>query len=132
MERIPGYDNWKLAYPPHWDDPEPPLCERCGENEIEYDRDLCLDCYYELNQPRGNTIMRDISELSDKQLGLIFSRNLKRIMKEKNMLQAELASECKTDQSTISRYINNKQYPSGQMLVRMAVALETTVEKLVT
>ena len=43
---IRGYDQWKTAYPPEWDDPD--LCEKCESHEVEfYDANLCGDCYYE-------------------------------------------------------------------------------------
>ena len=29
---LSGYDQWKLAYPPEWDDP--PICEGC-DKEVE-------------------------------------------------------------------------------------------------
>ena len=46
------------------------------------------------------------------------------------MEQKELAAECDTEQASISRHVNNKQYPQGIMLVRLARALDTTVEQL--
>ena len=31
---LSGYDQWKLAYPPWWDDP--PICEGCDKEVEEY------------------------------------------------------------------------------------------------
>lgn len=49
MESFPGYDAWKLAYPPHWDnEPEPPAkpCEICDdEGEFEDDGQM-VPCHH--------------------------------------------------------------------------------------
>ena len=73
--------------------------------------------------------MRD-QRLTDRQLGATLARNLKKAIKEKGIEQKELAEACGTEQASISRYVNNKQYPNGIMLVRLARALDTTVEQL--
>lgn len=75
--------------------------------------------------------MMERKPLSDKQLGAILARNLNRLLKEKNLLQKELAAECNLSDATLSRYLNNKQYPGGLMLVRLARALEVTIEELI-
>lgn len=50
MNQIPGYDQWKLDYPPHYDQGEVELCIECNEHEVELEEDqLCADCYYEKN-----------------------------------------------------------------------------------
>lgn len=43
----PGYDAWKLAYPPHWDH-EPEEEEKESEEEPETFSGLmqCLDCHH--------------------------------------------------------------------------------------
>jgi hypothetical protein len=38
MNGLPGYDAWKLAYPPEWDDPEP-----SEEHFQEAFEELCAD-----------------------------------------------------------------------------------------
>ena len=68
----------------------------------------------------------------NEQQGAILARNLVRIMKEKEITIQELAYECKTDQSNISRYRNNRNYPGGQMLVKLADALNVSVAELIT
>lgn len=64
--------------------------------------------------------------------GAILARNLKRIAKERNLTQREMAAICKIDEAVMSRYFNNKQYPQGSRLVKMAKDLEVTVEELLT
>jgi len=43
MEKIPGYDYWKLATPPEYDEEEEEVCDLCGEEE--YADGLCIDCW---------------------------------------------------------------------------------------
>ena len=46
MQGIEGYDNWKLSYPPEYD--QLPCCTACNAHEVEFEADeLCGDCYYE-------------------------------------------------------------------------------------
>jgi hypothetical protein len=40
-----SYDNWKLAYPPEWD--ESPVCEKC-DKEISEDEIVEVDSYITL------------------------------------------------------------------------------------
>ena len=70
------------------------------------------------------------NQMTDKQMIATLSRNLKRLMKEQDMKQKDLALLCDTAEASISKYLNRKAYPSGTMLVRLARALNTTVEAL--
>ena len=48
MQSINGYDNWKLSYPPEYD--QLPLCTACNDMAVEFeDEELCGECYYEKN-----------------------------------------------------------------------------------
>ena len=46
MHGIKGYDNWKLSYPPEYDQMH--RCTSCEDHEVEFEEEeLCGDCYYE-------------------------------------------------------------------------------------
>ena len=47
------------------------------------------------------------------------------------MTQKELAAEVGINPTILSKYMNARIYPGGQMLVKLAVALGKTVEELV-
>ena len=53
----------------------------------------------------------------------IFSKNLKRLMKEENMNQEELANEIGVDRSMVSRYITGQSIPSFLTVIKMSEVL---------
>ena len=65
MHSIPGYDNWKLASPPEYD--QVPICEACEVEEAEYsDCTLCPDCYYERHHGEIiDTLTQAMKEVQD-------------------------------------------------------------------
>ena len=50
MESLPSYDNWRTAYPPHYDEPETEECNICDKwVEIDtcyqlHDKLICPAC----------------------------------------------------------------------------------------
>ena len=56
--------------------------------------------------------------------------NIYKILLEKNMIQAELADRIGIKREYINRIINDKVTPTVPLGMRIAKALETTVEKV--
>ena len=56
--------------------------------------------------------------------------NMKRLMRENNYTQKELALRVGCTQASISSYINNKQRPGMKTLKNLAIALGVTVDEL--
>lgn len=67
---------------------------------------------------------------TDQKMNETFATNLRKAMEEADVTQKELAAEVGIDPTILSKYMNARIYPGGQILVRLAVALDTTVEKL--
>ena len=61
----------------------------------------------------------------------MFSDNLKRIRKEKKITQVKLAEMIDCSQNEICRWETGKWYPSIPTAVKLADALECTVDELV-
>lgn len=61
----------------------------------------------------------------------IFGRNLKKVMKEKNMTQEKLAEFVGVERSTISKYVTNKAEPSLDILCAIKKQLGTSYERLI-
>lgn len=57
---------------------------------------------------------------------------IKKLLERENLSQRELASAIGSSESTISRYIQNKRVPYGDTLTRLAKALNTTSDYLLT
>ena len=60
-----------------------------------------------------------------------FSRVLRVRMRRKNMTQKELAEEADVTETTMSRYMNATRSPETYALVRIAKALDCSVDELV-
>ena len=67
----------------------------------------------------------------DRKMNETFATNLRKAMEEADMTQKELAAEVGINPTILSKYMNARIYPGGQMLVKLAVALGKTVEELV-
>lgn len=57
---------------------------------------------------------------------------IKKLLEKENLSQRELANAIGSSESTISRYIQNKRVPYGETLTRLAKALNTTSDYLLT
>lgn len=57
---------------------------------------------------------------------------IKKLLERENLSQRELAIAIGSSESTISRYIQNKRVPYGDTLTRLAKALNTTSDYLLT
>lgn len=57
---------------------------------------------------------------------------IKKLLERENLSQRELANAIGSSESTISRYIQNKRVPYGDTLTRLAKALNTTSDYLLT
>ena len=61
----------------------------------------------------------------------IFADNLREVMKEVGITQAELADEAGINRSTISRYLNKQRMPDLVSLLNICFILECDVSDLV-
>ena len=61
----------------------------------------------------------------------IFADNLREVMKEVGITQAELADEAGINRSTISRYLNKQRLPDLPSLLNICFILECDVSDLV-
>ena len=61
----------------------------------------------------------------------IFADNLREVMKEVGITQAELADEAEINRSTISRYLNKQRLPDLVSLLNICFILECDVSDLV-
>ena len=61
----------------------------------------------------------------------IFADNLRSLMEEVGITQAELAYEAGLDKTTISRYLNKKRMPDLRALLNICYILECEVTDLV-
>ena len=61
----------------------------------------------------------------------IFADNLREVMKEVGISQAELADEAGINRSTISRYLNKQRLPDLVSLLNICFILECDVSDLV-
>lgn len=59
-----------------------------------------------------------------------YGENIKRIRKQRNITQGELADMVNVKRETMSRIERGTRYPSLQLLERIAKALGTTVPEL--
>ena len=67
--------------------------------------------------------------MSELELLELFSRNLKRMMKEDHMKEEYLADEVGVSQSMISRYINGQSMPSFLIVVKIADVLFCSLDE---
>ena len=61
---------------------------------------------------------------------IIFQKNLKRLMIENDLNQAELARKTRLSEATISRYMNGSRLPSSRVLPKLTKALNCTSNDL--
>jgi transcriptional regulator with XRE-family HTH domain len=59
-----------------------------------------------------------------------FGKNLKAIMKEKDVIQKELAYGVGTSQGVVSLWVNGKKVPYAKNLVLIARFLEVSIDRL--
>lgn len=59
-----------------------------------------------------------------------YGKNLKELMKAKNISQAELGEKMGVDQSTISLWANEKREPDYKTLFKLCRILDTTPNEL--
>ena len=57
-------------------------------------------------------------------------KNLKKVRKEKNLLQLKVAMDLNTTQTMISNYETGRVFPSPDMLVRLADYYNTSIDYL--
>lgn len=69
--------------------------------------------------------------MSETELLKIFSKNLRKIMKEEKMTQKKLANEIGVDQSIISRYITGQSIPSFFTIIKIAEALFCSIDDFI-
>ena len=60
----------------------------------------------------------------------IFSERLQQVLAQKEITQKELASRAGVTESAISYYMKGQRTPSGDVLTRIAIALDTTTDYL--
>lgn len=61
--------------------------------------------------------------MSDEQILKLFSKNLRKIMKEENTSQEDLANAICVNQSMVSRYVSGQSMPSYPTVIRIADVL---------
>lgn len=69
--------------------------------------------------------------MSDMKMLELFSKNLRRMMKEENMRQEDLAKEIGVSRQMVSKYINGQCIPSYFTIVRISDALFCSLEEFV-
>lgn len=67
--------------------------------------------------------------MSELELLELFSKNLRRMMKEDNIRQEELSNEIGVSQQMISRYMNGQSIPSFITVVKIADALFCSLDE---
>ena len=60
----------------------------------------------------------------------IFGDNLRDLMAGSGMTQGDLAKELGVSESTISKYLNKRQFPGVKTLVNLAYALDCSLDDL--
>lgn len=60
-----------------------------------------------------------------------FDKNLKELMQEQNLSQNKLAKETGLKQSVIARWLSNKQKPSADALIILALYFKCSIDYLV-
>lgn len=56
--------------------------------------------------------------------------NIKKILREKDITQNELAQITGLDKSTISRYVNFNRIPRGENILKIMKALNVSIDEL--
>lgn len=67
--------------------------------------------------------------MNETELLKIFSKNLKRMMKEDNMREEDLANKIGVTQSTISRYVNGQSLPGFITAAKIADVLFCSLDE---
>ncbi len=60
----------------------------------------------------------------------VFVERIKRLIEESKITQRDLAQDIGVTESTISKYLNGERMPSGDTLLNLATALNTTSDYL--
>ena len=68
--------------------------------------------------------------MNDRQILQAIARNCKRLMADKGLSQAELARTAKVNAMQISRMIHGQHMPSASRLKRIADALGSTIDEI--
>ena len=63
---------------------------------------------------------------------LMVISNLKKLLKEKNISQKELADKIGLTESAVSRFVKENRIPTGENMLKIANALNVKVEDLYT
>ena len=63
-------------------------------------------------------------------MGYVIGERIKKLLKDRNMTQSELADILEIDKSSLSRYIAGFRKPDPEMLANIATALDTTSDYL--
>lgn len=69
--------------------------------------------------------------MSELELLELFSKNLRRMMKEDNMTQEDLSNRIGINQSMISRYMNGQCLPSLLTTIKIADALFCSLDEFI-
>lgn len=73
----------------------------------------------------------DIITMPNKSREVIITQSIQRYREQRGISQADLALAAKVSQGSISMYENGERTPSLQVLVRIAAALNCTVDDLI-
>lgn len=74
------------------------------------------------------TISKDEGEMTDHELTREFGHRLRSIMESKRMAQVELAEKTGIQRNAISQYVNGKTCPTYAKLVKLARALNCSLD----
>lgn len=123
------YENFKLYYP------------NLAEKVVKYKETDKLEMIIELDD--GSTVIfddindtirylpTDREEMTDEDYDREFGIRLRRLMLRSEMNQPALSSKTGITQSTLSTYINGKASPTIRKAIKIAKALDCSVDELV-
>lgn len=84
-----------------------------------------------LKEGNGCVVYGRSNVMSEVEWMEIFAGNLKSILEEQNMSQAELAEAACLSESAISNYINCKKMPSIRSILNISYATDVLVDELI-
>lgn len=69
-------------------------------------------------------IIKDVIHMKE------FSKNLKKLRREKRITQKELAEMVHVERSTVAGWETKDRVPDAEILIRLAAVLDTTIDAL--